>query len=138
MIFSLSSCHFNGQYIDRVEDKQDGELVTNKLYDFIKSKQYDEAVSLFSEMFLKATPKDKLIDLFIKVNANLGDLEEVKIDHWETRRVVGSNPSSSYMFVYKVKYTKFESTETIHLVREEDNQIRISALNINIDGFFDN
>jgi hypothetical protein len=138
MIVSFNNCQQNSQYIDRIEDKEAGEQVTNKLYDFIKSKQYEEATSLFSETFLKVTPEDKLIDLFIKINAKLGDLEGVKVDHWETRRVIGSNPSASYLFVYKVKYMKFESTETIKLTKEEDDQIKIGSLNINIDGFFDN
>ncbi len=138
LVFSLNSCHFNGQYIDRIEDKEAGEQVTNKLYDFLKSKQYEETISLFSEKFLKTTPRGKLIDLFTKVNNKLGDIEDVKVDHWETRRVVGSNPSASYLFVYKVKYTKFVSTETIKLTREKDDQIKIGSLNINIDGYFDN
>lgn len=131
----MASCHFNSQYIDRTEDKMAGEVVTNKLYDYIKNKKYEETISLCSQNFFEKSTKEDFIKLLQVVNEKIGDLEDVNIDSWNTRRVVGSNPSANYLFIYKNKYAKFTATETIKLTREQDDQIRIIAYNIQVDGF---
>jgi hypothetical protein len=130
-----TSCSFNSQYINREEDKKDGELVASQLYDLLKAKDYEGTTRLFSKKFFEVTEKEKLFTIFSTTNEKLGDLQTTQIETWETRRIEGSNPSANYVFVYKNTYNKFPAKETIRLVREEDGQIRIIAYNINSDGF---
>jgi hypothetical protein len=42
LITILSSCHFNAQYLNRIEDKKDAELITNEFYNFIKTKDFEK------------------------------------------------------------------------------------------------
>ena len=134
-ILTLASCHFNSQYINREEDKKDGEKITTKLFDLLKAKNYNETTDLFSKRFFEVSSKEKLFEIFAATSDKLGELQDTKIESWETKRVEGSNPSANYLFVYKNKYEKFESKETITLTRDTDGKIRIVGYNINSDGF---
>jgi hypothetical protein len=133
MIFS--GCHFNSQYINSEGDRQDAEKVTARLYELIKSKNYEEATGLFSNKFFEVSSKQKLIEFFTATNKKLGDLVSTKIETWQTRRVEGSNPSADYLLLYKNKYDKFESKENITLTRDPDGKIRITGYHVNSDGF---
>lgn len=135
LFVTMTSCHVNSQYINRDEDKKEGELVTNKLYELLKAKDYEATTKLFSKKFFEVTDKEKLFKMFTMTAEKLGDLQTIEIETWETRRIEGSNPSANYGFVYKNTYDKFPAKETIRLVREEDGQIRIISYNINSDGF---
>lgn len=131
----MTSCHYNSQYLNREEDKNEAEQVTNKLYDFLKSKNYEGTNDLFSKKFFEVTDKEKLLKIYAMTNEKLGDLITTEVESWETKVVKGSNPSSNYVLVYKNKYERFEARETITLTKEEDGQIRILGYNINSDGF---
>jgi len=135
LITILSSCHFNAQYLNRIEDKKDAELITNEFYNFIKTKDFEKTYDLFSNEFFNKTPKDKLFKMLSVTNEKLGNLVQTEIKNWETRRVEGSNPLATYSLIYKNKYEKFEAEETIHLLKEKDGKIRIVGYFINSDGF---
>jgi hypothetical protein len=134
LLVTMTSCHFNSQYVNREEDKKEGEMVTSKLSELLKAKDYEATKTLFSEKFFEVTDKEKLFKIFTMTTENLGDLQTTEIEAWETRRVEGSDPSANYAFVYKNTYDKFPAKETIRLMREEDGQIRIISYNINSDG----
>jgi len=134
-VFALASCHFNSEYLNREEDKKDAEKITNKLFELIKAKNYEATTSLFSKRFYEVSNKSKLLEIFAATNNKLGELKDTKIESWQTKRVEGSNPSATYLFIYQNKYEKFESKEKITLIRDTDGQIRIIGYNVNSDGF---
>ena len=134
-VLTLASCQFNSQYINRDEDKKDAEKITTKLFDLLKTKNYNGTTDLFGKKFFEVSSKEKLFEIFAATNNKLGELQDTKIESWETKRVEGSNPSADYLLVYKNKYEKFESKETITLTKETDGKIRIIGYNINSDGF---
>jgi len=134
-VLILVSCHFNGVYVNRAEDKIDAEKVTTKLFDLLEEKKYNETTDLFSSKFFEVCNKEKLYEMFAATSNVLGELQTTKIESWETNRVEGSNPSANYLLVYKNKRKKFESIETITLTRETDGKIRIIGYNVNSDGF---
>ena len=133
----MVGCHFNSQFINSLEDKAAAEQVSNKLYGYVKSKQFEEAMSLFSTRFFEVTSREKLMKMFTKTNEKLGDLLETSVENWQTRKVEGTDPSTNYMFLYKNKYSRFESEESIQMQKEADGQIRITAYYINSEGFFE-
>lgn len=135
LISTLSSCQFNRTFTNREEDKKEAEQVTSKFYELLKSKKYEETTALFSEKFFEVSDKEKLFQIYKITEEKLGALQEVAIGDWQTKVVIGTNPSSTYVLVYKNKYEKFESKETIRLTKETDGKIRILGYTINSDAF---
>jgi len=131
----LMSCHFNSSRINSEKDKSDGELVTKEFYKSIKLREYEEASKLFSEDFFKVATKDKLMELLVKTNEKLGDLDSVSLDSWDTRVIEGTDAASEYSFTFKNRYDRFEATETIRLKGDKDGIIRIINYHINSEGF---
>lgn len=132
----LNGCSFNNTYINREEDKKDGEKVTNKFFELIKAKKYNDTFKLYSSQFWTVTSKDKLLEMYTATENKLGDLDSTTVSKWETRRVVGTNPSAEYVFAYNTKHSKYKAVESIRLAKEKDGSIKILAYNINSDGFF--
>lgn len=135
-VLLLFSCQFNSSYVNRVEDKDAAEKITNQYFDLLKAKKYDESFALFSDKFWTVTSKEKTKEIFTVTNKKLGALVDIKLDHWETRRVEGTNPSAEYILYYVNKYEKYDAKETLSLTRESDGKIKIIAFNINSEGFF--
>jgi len=140
MIFVLvllifSSCNFNSTYLNREEDKNEAKKTADKYYDFIKAKNYEATYKLFDEEFWKVTPKEKLKEIFTATQSKLGDLDTVTLDHWETKVVKGTDPSSEYVLYYLNKYQKYTAKETLRLIKNENDKIQIVAFNINSEGF---
>src|SRR5688500_16435134 len=133
----LTSCRVNSEYINREEDKRDAEAISSKLYEYIKAKDYESTWKLFSKDFLEVLNMQKLYEIYVTTSEKLGDLKDVNLETWETRRIEGSNPFAEYTLVYKNKYDKYDATETIKLRREKDEEIRIVSYNIISNGFME-
>ena len=97
LVFSLSflSCNFNSTYRNRTLDKNEAEIITNKLYEFLEKDEFSNATSLFSSKFLEVTPLDSLNKMFFDVKS-LGKYEGRAFSNFETFVVEGSNPKSEY------------------------------------------
>src|ERR1700761_2685767 len=78
----VTGCVFTSTYSNREEDKADAEKVTHKLFEYLKSKDYDGACSLFSKEFYTVTPKDSLKGMFTMVQNDLGDLQQDSLAQW--------------------------------------------------------
>ena len=135
LLLLFYSCNFNSTYLNREEDKKDAEKVANKYYDLIKAKNFEGTYGLFGDEFWKVTSKEKLKELFIATQEKLGKLDTTKLDHWETRIVKGTDPSSEYVLYYLNKYQKYPAEETLRLLKNEQGEIKILAFHINSDGF---
>jgi len=131
----LNSCHFNNQYLDREQDKNEAENVSNVFYTaLINDKINKSAFDLFSNKFWKTTDKDTFKTRLVNVQEKLGKLKEVKLDHWNTKVIEGSNPTAKYELYYLNTYEKYKAKETITL-EKENNDIKIIGYNVNSDGF---
>ncbi len=53
----FTSCHFNRQYINSEEDKNEAEKVLEKFYDNIMIQDFESTCPLFSKEFYKLTDK---------------------------------------------------------------------------------
>jgi hypothetical protein len=134
---TLTSCSFNRTFTNREEDKKEAEQVTTKLYELLKNKKYKESTELFSEKFFEISDKERLFDIYKMTEEKLGAVQETNIDSWETKVILGTDPVSTYVLVYKNKYDKFEATETFRLTKEADGKIRILAFRITSKAFED-
>ncbi len=131
----LSSCHFNSQYLDREEDKNEAEKVSNLLYEDLKNDTITQStINLFSDKFWTNENSASFKTKIKKTQEKLGRLTEVKLDHWKTQIVVGSNPSAEYILFYLNKYEKYTAMESVSMVKEDD-LIKIVRYNINSNGF---
>ncbi|MGZ3926441.1 MAG: hypothetical protein ACXVJG_05735 [Mucilaginibacter sp.] len=132
---ALSACVFTTTYTNRDEDKKDAEKVTNKLFDYLKNKNYDATYGLYSKDFWEVTSKIKMKDLYTFTQDKLGDLESTSLSEWETKVVSGTDPSAQYALLYKNKYKKYPAEVTIRLIKDPDGKIRILEYKINSNGF---
>ena len=132
--FLLSNCHYNSQYIDRVSDKNEAEKITNIFYDNIKNNKYKDSYKLISKTFWKGTDSIQFSNLLNKVQEKFGKIQDIKLHHWNTKVIIGSNSKSEYVLYYLNKYEKYEAKETITLVKE-DGVIKIVGYDIRSDGF---
>ena len=137
LLLLFSSCNYSRQYINQTEDKEDAEKVTNHYYDFVLQQQFDSIVKLCSQHFLEHTDEERFKKILNKTFDKLGALKKTDLIHWETRRVIGSNPLSEYYFIYESTYERSIAKEQFRLVREEDSVIRIISYQINSDRFLD-
>ncbi len=134
-IFGLiTSCHFNDQYLDREEDKNDAEKITSEFYKNLQNHDSIALFKLFSDKFWGNTDSIKFYKDISNIEGKLGKLEKIELDHWNTRVVEGTDPISEYVLYYLNKYEKHEAKETINLLKE-NGQIKIVGYNINSDGF---
>lgn len=135
ILLTMTACHFNSQYRNREEDKQDAEKITNQLFEQLKANDYEAANKLFSKKFFSVTDKETLFKIFSMTSEKLGPLKETEILKWETNRLEGSNPKAEYAFIYKCAFEKFPAKVTIRLIREEDGKIRIISYHVDSVGF---
>lgn len=137
VLIIITSCRFNSESINQEEDRQEAEVITARLYENIKAKNYEATWELYSKDFFKVASKEQLTKIYIKTHQKLGNLKEINLATWKTRRVEGSNPFAEYSFIYKNKYDKYDATETIRLIQEGNKSIRIVFYNIISDGFME-
>ena len=129
----IFACNFNSTYLNRESDRDDAKKIGDKYFDFVKNSNYNASLNLLSDECLAATPKQKMNEIYQSVAKKLGKLQTVTLDHWETRVVKGTNPSSEYVLYYLNRYEKYDAKETLRLAKE-GNEIKIMAFNINSEG----
>jgi len=133
LFISLSGCNFSSTYLNREEDKNDAEKIATKLYSCLEKKDYNELHKLISKRFWETTSATKLDDFLRTIDVKLGSIKSKNLDHWETKVIVGSKPSSTYILYYLVKREKFVARETVTLTKE-NNEIKILGYNVNSEG----
>lgn len=127
---TLLSCHMNVTYFNTEEDKNDAEKVTTEFYDKIKMQDFEGTYPLFSDKFFANTSQNKLSEIYLSLKQKLGTLQETKLDKWQTRQIIGTDRSRTYTLIYKNKYEKFDAIETIYLILEDNDQVKIVGYNI--------
>lgn len=129
--FILISCSFDRTFSNRESDKEEAEKITKKFYwELEHGSNLDNLHNLFSEKFFEVTKKEKLDELNITVQNEMGIVEDYNLQRWETLVVKGTNEKSTYLLVYKVKRQNGETVETFSLLKENE-VIKIVGYNVN-------
>ena len=135
LLFIATGCNFNSAYLNREEDKIEGEKVADQFYALLQQKDLKNINPLLSNQFKAVTSAQKLNDYLTGTVKKLGEIKSKKLDHWETKVIRGSNPSAKYVLYYVVERAKFQAKETITLTAEND-QIKVLGYNVNSEGLF--
>jgi hypothetical protein len=131
----LVSCRFNSSYINREEDKRDGEKAIAEFYELLKNQDYKGTYGLFDKRFFEVTDTQKLNEIYYISYEKLGSVESYNIEKWETEAIVGANPKTNYAFLLNVKRSNYVSLETVTLLKEKDG-LNIVGYHVNSDGLF--
>jgi len=138
-VFSISlifvSCRFNSSYINREEDRQDGEQAIADFYELLKNQDYKGTYGLFDKRFFEGTDTQKLNEIYYISYEKLGSVERYNIEKWETEAIVGANPKTNYAFLLNVKRSNYVSLETVTLLKGKDG-LKIVGYHVNSDGLF--
>ena len=105
----LVSCHVNSSYINRENDKNDGEKIVAQLYDLLKNKDYVSTYSIFDKRFFQVTDTQKLHEMYEVAYEKLGTIEGYTIENWKTEAIVGTDSRTNYQFLCNLKKTIFTS-----------------------------
>ena len=135
-IIYLESCNLNYTRTNSEEDKKDAEVVANQFFDCLKKQEYQNTFSLFSKEFLDTSFKEELYKVYDYGKRNLGTLRETSLAGWETNVVNGTDASGTYALKYKNSYDSGIAVETIRLMKDKDDQIKIIYYHINSDLFY--
>lgn len=135
LLFIATGCNFNSAYLNREEDKKEGEKVADQFYALLQQKDLKKLSPILSNQFKAVTSTQKLNDYLTGTVNKLGEIKSKKLDHWETKVIRGSNPSANYVLYYVVERTKFQAKETLTLTAEND-QIKVLGYNVNSEGLF--
>ncbi|TRW23074.1 hypothetical protein FMM05_15380 [Flavobacterium zepuense] len=133
-ILLIVSCQFNGTNYNEESAKAEGQAVTDVLYDDIYKKDFTHAETLFSDQFLKITPKEELQKMFNTLSEKLGAYKSSRLVNWQTTNTVGTNASSTYVFDFEVDYDKYKANEKVTLTKE-NGVVKILGYHVNSEAF---
>lgn len=128
----LNSCNFNinANYENEKTEKENAESVISLFYLYTSRNSFDESINLFSDSFFKISSREKLKNFLEEKKKTLGDFKDYSLVYWKTNRITGANPKTEYLMVYEVKYTNYNATEAISLIKE-DEKVKIIGYNVN-------
>jgi hypothetical protein len=130
----LFSCNRNATYSNRAEDKDDAQKITNVFYSLLRNEKYNDTYKLFSKVFFEVTDTLKLNEMYQMTYRKSGAIDSINLDHWQTEVKKGTNASLVYVLFFVVKREKYNSKETITLLKENDS-IRIVGYHVDSDAF---
>jgi len=131
--FLLMSCSFNQTFSNRESDKNEAEKISRKFYwELLYGGNQDDLYKLFGEQFFAVTSEEKLNELNLTSQNEIGQIQDYNLVKWETLVVQGSNPRSEYVLTYDVKRERGKTQETFSMNKEE-GEIKIIGYRINQD-----
>lgn len=133
LTLTTASCHFSQKFQDREEDKNEAELIASKLFELMKSSEFEKATLLFDDEFYKVTSKKELIEIFKSANENLGTLKETKLTDWNTVVSEGAINTGNYLLNYSSEFSKGKALQKISLRKIENNTIKIIGYTLQVD-----
>jgi hypothetical protein len=136
VIIAFTACEFKKQHINRDKDKEEAEYIIDSFYEYLKSGNYAAAFSYVHPSIWRVNDSVKLSEFFLSLNNLSGGLKSRKLDHWETKRVVGYEQSVNYKMYYVNKYDNLELKTSIILQQDLlDGRIKIVGFQANPDKF---
>jgi len=132
----MAACEFNRQYINREADKNEAEAIINYFYQSLGEKNYSEAFSCVHPFLWRANDSIQTSAYIISLNTMSGGLKEKKLDHWETRRVVGYQQFAYYKMYYINTYNNLVLKVSLSLQMDlMDGRIKIIGILTNTEKF---
>lgn len=131
-IYSLTACQYSREYIDDKNLKEEADLQVEKFYEFTTVKNYSEISKMFSKEFYNVSTVNELYEFLNKVNIKLGDYKDRKLIKWSNVRKTESLDVVSYLMIYKIKYSKYESEEKF-ILKKIGNVIKIIGYDVKSD-----
>ncbi|MCY0968709.1 hypothetical protein [Chryseobacterium wangxinyae] len=121
----LVSCSFNKTFSNRESDRDEAEKISKKFYwELSYGGNQDDLYNLFGEQFFEVTTKDKLNQMNLVSQNEIGQVQDYTLVKWETLVIKGSNPD--------VKRERGKTQETFSLNKKE-GEIKIVGYHINQD-----
>jgi hypothetical protein len=117
--------------------KPQAESVGQQLYEAIRAKDYDRALSLYDPMFFQQTNRDEWRKMLAGINTKLGDLVSYEQRGWNINAQTGTGSASGVYvtLTYKVTYAKYPADETLSLFMPAGgSKFTITGHNINSTG----
>lgn len=130
VLFSMTSCTYDNVYLNREEDKNEAQKITEKLYYFLQQNNKDDAYKLFGNTFFEVTSKDQLSKIIEMAKKEYGEIQNDSLSAWQSQVIKGSHPDSNYEMTYLVKRTHGSTKEVITLQKERDT-IKIIGYRVN-------
>ncbi|MCU7618071.1 hypothetical protein NZ698_12745 [Chryseobacterium sp. PBS4-4] len=125
------SCSFNQTFSNRESDRDEAAEISKKFYwELSFGGNQDDLYNLFGEQFFEVTSKDKLNQMNLVSQNEIGQVQDYTLVKWETLVVKGSNPRSEYVLTYDVKREKGKTQETFSMNKKE-GEIKIVGYHIN-------
>jgi hypothetical protein len=125
----LSACTCSR--MNDTSDKMGVEKIANEFYSNLQSKNYKDIYPICSNSFWKEKDTTKFKQSMEELTEKIGALVEYNLVDWKTYVILGTTKTrGDYTFVYKNKYEKSETTETLRFRYEDDGQIRIVGYDV--------
>ena len=134
LLLVFASCRFSTTFQDEPNERNQAEKVVDSMYHYVNLGDFEKSGLFFSKMFYSVTNESELYGIFSKTKEVLGVYQDKTLISWKTRRVEGAGPSSEYLLVYNVRYSKYNADETFRL-KKEGGAIKIVSYNVNSTGF---
>lgn len=132
----FSNCTFNATRSGMGSDKKDGEKIANAFFGMLIDHDYSKTDKLFSEELLKVLPSDSLHKILESTTTKLGAFKSNALVEWNTLDVSGTDSKTEYLYVYDVKFEKYDAKITLGMLRKEDEEdIKILKFDIESPGF---
>lgn len=122
-VLFLSSCYFNATLTNEESEKEKGEIIAEKLYDYIKSKKFDSSIKPhLSNVMLQNNSMELLNQTFRNIQSENGAFISKELLDWSTKRGKGKDKLIwECTLLYKVNYEKGVLNETVYLIKENDS-----------------
>lgn len=122
-VLFLSSCYFNATLTNEESEKEKGEIIAEKLYDYIKSKKFDSSIKPYlSNIMLQNNSMELLNQTFSNIQSENGSFISKELLDWSTKRGKGKDKLIwECTLLYKVNYEKGVLNETVYLIKENDS-----------------
>lgn len=123
-------------YINNLNSSVDeAKSVADQFYNYIKANDPQLASNLYHSSFFQTTSVEDVNSLIIAVNSKLGNITDYELVNWNIKSFVGTSGSNTRIdLVFEVTRTKYNSIETLVLLKENNAPFLISGYNINSEG----
>lgn len=129
----LCSCNFNKVYINREEDRKEGQAFLDRFYDDIRTKNYARMDEIPTDSLKQLAGPNGISKLAKFINQKVGDYRGHSVDDAYIRRISGSRDETSYNFKLSVAYDRGTAQEIVGFKKENGSAIGLNSYRANSD-----
>ena len=118
------------------KNMEEAQSVADQFYSCLMSNDLETASTLYHSSLLETSSVENITSVIKLIDTKLGKVTEYKLVNINVKSFKGT--SDSYIranIVYSVTRTRYSSEETMVLMKEKNNQFKISSYNVNSEGF---